>query len=316
MEFTNRKVWWRCRTCGNEWETLVSIRSGGSQCPYCSGIRLLAGFNDLGTTHPEIAAEWSAKNGSLRPENVNELSRRNVWWRCKTCGHEWQAVIYTRASGSRCPVCEGREVKPGYNDLRTTDPVLCREWDQELNGELLPCMVQRNSCKIVWWRSSCGHSWRGKIRDRVFHGQGCIKCDQAFKNILPYLMILYYAWEQGVQVIPNESSIIGVPLDFYFPEFKAAIIFSRQGQLSIEGTDTELVKDYLCERKGIRLIRVNESEFPESGLSHCICQKDDSDRALGEAIAEAFHYIGIHADIQIDRDRDILYECFRRMQVK
>ena len=116
MEFTNRKVWWRCRTCGNEWETLVSIRSGGSQCPYCSGIRLLAGFNDLGTTHPEIAAEWSAKNGSLRPENVNELSRRNVWWRCKTCGHEWQAVIYTRASGSRCPVCEGREVKPGYND--------------------------------------------------------------------------------------------------------------------------------------------------------------------------------------------------------
>ena len=312
----NKKVWWRCRTCGNEWETLVSIRSGGSQCPYCSGIRLLAGFNDLGTTHPEIAAEWSAKNGSLRPENVNELSRRNVWWRCKTCGHEWQAVIYTRASGSRCPVCEGREVKPGYNDLRTTDPVLCREWDQELNGELLPCMVQRNSCKIVWWRSSCGHSWRGKIRDRVFHGQGCIKCDQAFKNILPYLMILYYAWEQGVQVIPNESSIIGVPLDFYFPEFKAAIIFSRQGQLSIEGTDTELVKDYLCERKGIRLIRVNESEFPESGLSHCICQKDDSDRALGEAIAEAFHYIGIHADIQIDRDRDILYECFRRMQVK
>lgn len=316
MEFTNRKVWWRCRTCGNEWETLASIRSGGSQCPYCSGIRLLAGFNDLGTTHPEIAAEWSAKNGSLRPENVNELSRRNVWWRCKTCGHEWQAVIYTRASSSRCPVCEGREVKPGYNDLRTTDPVLCREWDQELNGELLPCMVQRNSCKIVWWRSSCGHSWRGKIRDRVFHGQGCIKCDQAFKNILPYLMILYYAWEQGVQVIPNESSIIGVPLDFYFPEFKAAIIFSRQGQLSIEGTDTELVKDYLCERKGIRLIRVNESEFPESGLSHCICQKDDSDRALGEAIAEAFHYIGIHADIQIDRDRDILYECFRRMQVK
>ena len=316
MEFTNRKAWWRCRTCGNEWETLISIRSGGSQCPYCSGIRLLGGFNDLGTTHPEIAAEWSAKNGSLRPENVNELSRRNVWWRCKTCGHEWQAVIYTRASGSRCPVCEGREVKPGYNDLRTTDPVLCREWDQELNGELLPCMVQRNSCKIVWWRSSCGHSWRGKIRDRVFLGQRCTKCDQAFKSILPYLMILYYAWEQGVQVIPNESSIIGVPLDFYFPEFKAAIIFSRQGQLSIEGTDTELVKDYLCERKGIRLIRVNESEFPESGLSHCICQKDDSDRALGEAIAEAFHYIGIHADIQIDRDRDILYECFRRMQVK
>ena len=213
---------------------------------------------------------------------MNSLSRRNVWWRCRECGHEWQSVIYTRVNGGRCPVCEGREVKPGFNDLNTTDPVLCREWDSEMNGELTPGMVHRRSCRIVWWKGNCGHSWRGKIADRVYRGQGCTKCDQAFREMLPYLMILYYSWDQGVQVIAKESRKIGVPLDFYFPEFHSAIIFSRKGQC------------YLC---------------------HFVWQEDDSDEALARAVRSAFHYIGIHADIRMEKDRDILYECFRRWRM-
>jgi DNA-directed RNA polymerase subunit RPC12/RpoP len=27
--FANRKAWWKCKDCGNEWETLISTRSGG-----------------------------------------------------------------------------------------------------------------------------------------------------------------------------------------------------------------------------------------------------------------------------------------------
>ena len=46
--FKNIKVWWKCHL-GHEWNTLISTRAGGSQCPYCSGIKLLKGFNDLKT---------------------------------------------------------------------------------------------------------------------------------------------------------------------------------------------------------------------------------------------------------------------------
>ena len=35
--FANRKAWWKCKDCGREWNTLISTRSGGSKCPYCSG---------------------------------------------------------------------------------------------------------------------------------------------------------------------------------------------------------------------------------------------------------------------------------------
>ena len=69
--FANRKAWWKCKDCGREWNTLISTRSGGSKCPYCSGYIFLKGFNDLQTTHPEIALEWSEKNLPLKPDEVN-----------------------------------------------------------------------------------------------------------------------------------------------------------------------------------------------------------------------------------------------------
>ena len=56
--FANRKAWWKCKDCGREWNTLISTRSGGSKCPYCSGYIFSKGFNDLQTTHPEIQKSW------------------------------------------------------------------------------------------------------------------------------------------------------------------------------------------------------------------------------------------------------------------
>ena len=108
--FANRKAWWKCKDCGREWNTLISTRSGGSKCPYCSGYIFLKGFNDLQTTHPEIASEWSEKNLPLKPDEVNAKSRKNVWWRCSKCGNEWKSVINARVKGTVCPVCAEREV--------------------------------------------------------------------------------------------------------------------------------------------------------------------------------------------------------------
>ena len=131
--FANRKAWWKCKDCGREWNTLISTRSGGSKCPYCSGYIFLKGFNDLQTTHPEIASEWSEKNLPLKPDEVNAKSRKNVWWRCSKCGNEWKSVINARVKGTVCPVCAEREVLAGYNDLATTDGQLLSEWDYEQN---------------------------------------------------------------------------------------------------------------------------------------------------------------------------------------
>lgn len=61
--------------------------------------------NSLASVHPELTAEWSEKKYPLIPDEVNAKSRRNVWWKCKTCGNEWKSVIDSRVKGTSYPVC-------------------------------------------------------------------------------------------------------------------------------------------------------------------------------------------------------------------
>ena len=59
--FSHRKIWWRCNL-GHSWAAAVSERVQGEGCPYCCGNKVLAGFNDLETTHPHIASSWDLQN--------------------------------------------------------------------------------------------------------------------------------------------------------------------------------------------------------------------------------------------------------------
>ena len=108
--YSNRKVWWRCEK-GHDYQAVAAARTmGGSGCPYCAGRKALAGFNDLATLAPEVAAQWYwTLNGSLTPEQVTAGSRRKVWWECPY-GHVWKAAIYSRTGEqhSGCPVCAGK----------------------------------------------------------------------------------------------------------------------------------------------------------------------------------------------------------------
>lgn len=105
---SNRKVWWLCEK-GHAYTAVISSRSSRlSGCPYCTGKKVLAGFNDLATVNPRLANEWhAALNGTLTPELVTPGSRKKVWWQCPV-GHAWKAVISSRGRGYGCPVCAGR----------------------------------------------------------------------------------------------------------------------------------------------------------------------------------------------------------------
>ena len=107
---SHEKAWWKCEL-GHSWQAMVFSRTkeNGSGCPYCTGKRVLPGFNDLGTLKPKIAEEWhDSLNKELRPEDVTLGSNKKVWWECGD-GHVWQAYIYarTKTNGTGCPVCAG-----------------------------------------------------------------------------------------------------------------------------------------------------------------------------------------------------------------
>ena len=146
---SNKRVWWHGK-CGHEWETSVKARTSGERCPYCSGKRVLIGFNDLETIAPELAEEWSEKNTSLAPRMVTAGSHKKVWWRGK-CGHEWQAVIKNRVGGAGCPYCSSNRILPGFNDLATVYPGIAAEWSDR-NLPIKPSEVAPFANRKAWWK--------------------------------------------------------------------------------------------------------------------------------------------------------------------
>ena len=128
---SHKKVIWRCEK-GHEWEAAVKSRTiNKTACPYCSNNKVLAGFNDLATFLPDIAAEWSDRNYPTLPTQVTVFVNRKVWWKCKDCGREWNTLISTRSGGSKCPYCSGYIFLKGFNDLQTTHPEIALEWSEK-----------------------------------------------------------------------------------------------------------------------------------------------------------------------------------------
>ena len=110
---SNKMVWWQLIYCDKktgthvfEWCCKISNRTlKGYGCPQLSNKLIHKGFNDLATTHPELAKEWHpTKNGNLTVNDVSVSSNKKVWWKCNK-GHEWQAIIGNRHKGNGCPIC-------------------------------------------------------------------------------------------------------------------------------------------------------------------------------------------------------------------
>ena len=174
---SNKKVWWKCRKEGHSYVAPIGKRTIGQGCPICANKKILKGYNDLATEYSYLCKEWHpTRNGNLCPEDVFSGSNKRVWWKCNICNYEWRAYVYSRTGmNTGCPVCAGKIVIYGLNDITTTHPELVVEWDYEKNIECVPEEVSAGSNKRIWWICNKGHKWNAQINDRT-HGRGCPIC--------------------------------------------------------------------------------------------------------------------------------------------
>ena len=184
-----KKVLWRCHEFDHDYEMAVGNKTKGYGCPFCSNRRVLAGFNDLGTTRPELLIEWHPKkNEGLEPSSIAGNSNIKCWWLCSK-GHEWIQSPNGRHTGGGCPVCSNQKLMAGFNDLESVDPRLADEWDSQLNFPLAPSDVLFGSNIPVWWRcrENLSHSWKAAPSTRR-KGHGCPYC-------------------AGISAVPGETDI-------------------------------------------------------------------------------------------------------------
>ena len=165
-------VWWKCDKCGHEWQTSINVktRSKIGSCPVCSNRIVIAGVNDLATTHPELAQDWNKdKNGDLTVDKITFGSGKQVWWKCHKCGYEWVAPINRRSSmNTGCPSCLGRRLIVGQTDLLTKDPAIAQLWHPTKNNELKPENTHAGSHTKVWWKCDrCGYEWERPVTTQL-----------------------------------------------------------------------------------------------------------------------------------------------------
>ncbi len=113
---SNKRVWWKCSTCGYEWRACLSSRTRTKVgCPKCGakkgGVQhrrsAVKSNGSVLERYPELAKEWDCeKNGTNKPTDFSPGSSFPIWWRCLTCGNSWQSRISNRTIlGRGCPEC-------------------------------------------------------------------------------------------------------------------------------------------------------------------------------------------------------------------
>lgn len=163
---SGKKVWWKGKACGHEWETAIRNRVRGANCVYCTGQKVLVGFNDLATTHPHIAKQWDHKKNTRKLENTMYGLKTKVWW-THTCGHSWykSPLHMTKLTDYSCPVCQS---------VAVLHPEILEEWNDKFD----PYEVAAGSGRKIDWKckKNSKHIWKATPYNRLAQKQGCPYC--------------------------------------------------------------------------------------------------------------------------------------------
>ena len=314
---SNKTYWWKCEK-GHSWKDKPCHRARGDGCPFCSGHRVLAGFNDLATLNPSLAKEWSYEhNKPLCPNQITVSSSRKVWWICSE-GHTWEtSVAHRNTEGTGCPYCSGRFLIKGKNDLKTINPILAAEWDYEKNGILSPCDIAANSDVVVWWKCPvCHNEWKARPATRNRTGQGCPKCSKRNRTSFPEQAIFFYLKQVFVDAQNSYTSVFQnqMELDIYLPSKKTGIEYDG---IMHKGKKADRTKYLICKRNGITLIRVSEiareEQEPICDIMIHSCYLQPQSHGLDATIIELADLLGIKPgtlDINTTRDRMEIYSQY------
>lgn len=203
---SGKKLIWVCSQ-SHEWEATVANRSLGRGCPYCAGRKVLKGFNDIGTTHPELTKHIVDENDAY---SLSSGSRRKIELQC-TREHRWTLPVYRAVeTEALCPYCSDKKMLEGFNDLATKNPFLSSQVSTESKSK--PPEVSYRSKKKLLWECSEGHTWEASVIDRV-KGGNCPYCQN--RKVLKGFNDLFTTNPELAVQISAKNSVSGYEITEY-----------------------------------------------------------------------------------------------------
>ncbi len=170
-----------------EWNIAVAVpgvhcQATAAQPQKQQGKDLNMGLPDIIQLKPQLQQQWHPDNNALLGGiKVKPGSGRRVAWSCPNCpagcSHIWQATVYSRTRGTKCPFCQGKSVCQ-HNSLATKAPRQTRYWNQDKNAKTPEQTLAGSRLRAEWKCPACSHEWQGQVAQRARDDRGCPRCEK------------------------------------------------------------------------------------------------------------------------------------------
>lgn len=217
------KAVWKCSKCDSEYSSTVSNRTAkrATGCPYCAG-KLVNHTNNLSVTHPEVSKHWNLETNLLSPEEVTAFSDKVVGFKIEECGHSWYTKIKDRVKNSKgCPVCRGKHIQIGVNDINTTHPQVAKLMFNKIDKYRF---THGSGVKVEWKCPTCSRNIGKKsIKNIVKDGVSCVICSPYTST--PEFLMGSVLNQLSIEFVSeyNTTWAKGKQYDFFLPKYNSII---------------------------------------------------------------------------------------------
>lgn len=249
---------------------VAANKRGALGCPVCAGFEVQEGVNDFKSRVPDMASLWDYNKNVTKPQKVLYTSADKYYFICEK-GHSFtkslkHAIRDINLKSKGCPVCSGRKVVEGVNDLATLRPDILQYWNWQLNT-ISPYEVSVHSNKEAWFicaNKGCNSLFKTSIGIRSATLGFCDDCRKRSWSISEKEVIsLIRSWGFYVE---EESHFLGglTSFDIYIPEKKVAIEYNG---LYWHSDKVRADKNYhynkykRCKDNGVSLIFIWEDDY-------------------------------------------------------
>lgn len=252
-------------------DMVAASKRGNLGCPVCQGYEIQKDVNDFETRFPEMAKYWDYSKNREKPSEVYYKSQKKYHFICSE-GHNFKRDIShmrrsvdTKTQG--CPICHGKQVVEGVNDLYSLRPDLMDEWDYEIN-DIKPWEVTVASNKLINAHCKnpyCDNTYTTTIYSWVNSLVNCCEDCRKRQWSLSEKELVAEIRSWGIEVVEESKFLDGnFSFDIYIPSKGIAIEYNGlywHSDSVREDTNYHYNKYILCKEAGVQLIYVWEDDY-------------------------------------------------------
>ena len=148
---------WVCPNCGRDmWRKVMKAIQSFVKCSVCIKEKVSRGIMNF----PLLLEEYCHDKNNTAVGDIGVYDKTKYWWRCKACGHEWQALVASRVKGvgrcKKCVPCKKKEYKCEKEiSLLYKRPDLVELLVDESIRSIADTITCNSPVKVRWYCGEC-----------------------------------------------------------------------------------------------------------------------------------------------------------------